>query len=191
MKHRILLRKINSKLNKLLNNIKFRIEAFSFWKIVVLSWVLFGFLSFFFNYIDSNNPLFKMNIFWKITFFSWIIISISFLIILFLIFSFNKKEKIKKQINILFRDYIIILFLSIIIFLLALNNFFVIKWLIIFSSEIFIWNWVIIHFISWIIIFIWSLILKNEYDSSKSTFIQDNTIDETTNKETNNTKLPF
>ena len=182
-------RKIKMFLNQLINNIKFKIEAFSFSKIIILMWVIIGYISIFIPWIKTNTIDLWWNIFNEITYYSWVIISIILTIILFLLFSYNKKEKLKKSTNIIFRDYIIIVFLSIILFLLAINNLWVIAWLQTFSSEIKYWSWIIMLFISSIFLLAWAILLKNE-QASTSIYINDSR-EERNNKSENNTKLPI
>lgn len=184
---RLKFRKIKNFFNKSLNIIKFKIEAFSFAKIVILVWVIIWIISLFMSHI---NPLFP-NIFNKITITSSSIFIISFFIILFLLFSYNKKEKIKKSSNILFRDYIIIIYLSIIIFILTINNLWIILWLETFKSEISYWNWIIMILLSSIFLFIWWVLLKNEYSSWKNIYLNDSPEEKLEEMEKNNTKLPF
>jgi hypothetical protein len=78
-------------------------------------------------HIDSDNKLLQSNIINKITIFELWISGIINVIILFLLFSFQKKETIKKITSIIARDYLIISFLSILLFIVSLNNLFVIK----------------------------------------------------------------
>jgi hypothetical protein len=190
-KSRINSRKIRNFFIKISNNIRFKIESFSFAKIVILVWVLLWYSSLFMKWIDSENKIFISNIFNNITYISSIIFIISLSIILFLLFSINKKEKIKKSTSIVFRDYIIIIFISIIIFTLSINNLWVIIWLDIFSSEVFYWNWVIILIMSSIFIFIWWFLLKNEHYSWDNIYLNDSNEQKSENSEINNTKLPF
>jgi len=184
-------REIKNFSRKLINTIKFKIEAFSFAKIVILVWVIVWFASLFMTWIKSNDTIIISNVFNKITFTSWVIISISLIIILFLLFSYNKKEKIKKSANIIFRDYIIIIYISIILFILWINNLWVVNWLKTFSSWVTYWNWVIIQIISSIFLFIWWFILKNEYFSLNNIYLNDSLDQKQEQTEVNNTKLPF
>lgn len=183
-------RKIRIISNKILNILRFKLESFSFSKIVILVWVVLSYLSLFLTWISSNNEELQSNIFNKITFNSSIIIIIISSIILFLLFSYNKKEKIKKSTNIIFRDYIIISFLSIIMFLLSINNLWVIIWLKTFSSEITYWNWIIINIIASIFLLVWAILSKNDQYSKNNIYINDS-LEEESNKIENNTKLPF
>jgi len=180
-------RKIKNILNKILNIIKFKIEAFSFSKIVIFVWVIIWFISLFMGHI---NPIYS-NIFNKITIISWIFSILILAIISFLLFSYNKKEKIKKSSNILFRDYIIIIFLSIILFILSINNLWIILGLETFDSEIQYWNWVIMLILSSIFLFNWAIILKWEYLSWNNIYMNDSTEQKIEELEKNNTKLPF
>ncbi len=181
------LRKMKNLFSRILNTIKFKIEAFSFSKIIILVWVLIWYSSLFMTHI---NNLYS-NIFNKITFISSIIIIILLTIVLFLLFSYNKKEKIKKSANIIFRDYIIIIFISIILFIISINNLWVIIWLETFNSWVGYWSWVIMIIISSIFIFIWWFLLKNEYYLTKNIYLNDSPEQKIQETEKNNTKLPF
>jgi hypothetical protein len=80
--------------------------------------------------------------------------------------------------------------LSILLFIVSLNNLFVIKWLTTFSSEISIWNWAILLFFSSIVIQIWSILLKNEYNTKQNIILNDSQkIQEIDEKKS--MKLPF
>jgi len=184
-------RKIKAFFTNISNNIKFKIESFSFAKIIILVWVLLWYISLFMKWINSENKIFISNIFNNITYVSSIILIILLSIILFLLFSINKKEKIKKSTSIVFRDYIIIIFISIIIFILAINNLWVIIWLQTFSSEVYYWNWIITMITSAIFIFTWWFLLKNEHYSWDNIYLNDSKEQKSENSEINNTKLPF
>jgi hypothetical protein len=188
---RINSRKIKTFFTNISNNIKFKIESFSFAKIVILVWVLLWYISLFMRWINSENKVFISNIFNNITYISSIIFIISLSIVLFLLFSINKKEKIKKSTSIVFRDYIIIIFISIVIFILAINNLWVIIWLQTFSSEVYYWNWVITMITSAVFIFTWWFLLKNEHYSWDNIYLNDSKEQKSENSEVNNTKLPF
>ena len=180
-------RKIKYIFSKSLNTIKFKIEAFSFSKIIILVWVIIWYLSLFMTHI---NWLYS-NIFNRITFISSIIIILLLTIVVFLLFSYNKKEKIKKSANIIFRDYIIILFISILLFVISINNLWVITGLETFDSSLSYWSWVIMIIISSIFIFIWGFLLKNEYYLTKNIYLNDSKEQKSQDIEKNNTKLPF
>jgi hypothetical protein len=190
-KFRINSRKVRHFFIKISNNIRFKIESFSFAKIVILVWILLWYSSLFMKWIDSENKVFISNIFNDITYISSIIFIISLSIVLFLLFSINKKEKIKKSASIVFRDYIIMIFISIIIFILSINNLWVIVWLQTFSSWVFYWNWVITIIMSSIFIFTWWFLLKNEHYSWDNIYLNDSNEQKSENSEINNTKLPF
>jgi hypothetical protein len=188
---RIKTKKMQNFLKKVINNIKFKIESFSFAKIVILVWTLMWYISLFMKWINSENKHLTSNIFNSITYTSSIILIILLSIILFLLFSFNKKEKIKKTTSIIFRDYVIIVFISIIIFILSINNLGVIIWLQSFSSEISYWAWVVTLIISSIFIFLWALILKKEHYCPNNIYLNDSKEQIIENSEKNNIKLPF
>ena len=73
--------------------------------------------------------------------------------------------------------------------LLALNNIFVINWLKIFYSEVYLWKWAILFLLSSFIIWLGSILLKKEY-YNQNIVINDSTWN-TEEAIKNNTKLPF
>lgn len=188
---RVKMRKIKNLFNNIINSIRFKIESFSFSKIIILMWLVIGYTSIFMKWINSQDESLSSNAFNDVTSVSAYIIVILLFVILFLLFSFNKKEKIKKTTNIIFRDYVIILFISIIIFILAINNLGVLIWLKMFSSEISYWSWIITLIISSIFIFIWGILLKNENHGPSNICLNDSKENLAENSIKNNTKLPF
>jgi len=188
---RIKTRKIKNIFNKIINSIRFKVESFSFPKIIVLMWVLIGFSSLFMKWINSENDSFTSNAFNSVNYISAIIIIFLLLVILFLLFSFNKKEKIKKTTNIIFRDYVIIWFISIIIFILSVSNLWVLIWLNMFSSEVIYWPWVIILIISSFFLFIWWILLQNETSGPNNIYLNDSKENSKNKSIKDNTKLPF
>ena len=188
---RVKTRKLKNLIKNIANNIRFKIESFSFAKIIILMWVLMAYFSLFMKWINSGNKDISSNAFNDITSISAYILIFLLFIILFLLFSFNKKEKIKKTTNIIFRDYIIIIFISIIILLLAINNLWVLLWLKMFSAEIDYWAWIIILIISQIFTFIWAVLLKNEHYCPNNICLNDSREGISENSIKNNTKLPF
>jgi len=183
------LRHLKNSIKKVFNNIKFKIEAFSFSKIIILLWVVFWFISLFMKYSNNNSDI--QNALNNITFFNAIITSIFLFIILFLLFSYNKKEKIKKITSIIFRDYILIIFISIILFILSINNLWLIIWFKSFSSETLYVNWITMSIISSIFLFVWAILLKNDYLWSNNIYLNDSTEHKIISSEKNNTQLPF
>lgn len=188
---RIQTRKINNLIKNIANNIRFKMESFSFAKIVIIMWVLIWYFSMFMNWISSDDKSMVSNAFNDVTLFSVYIIITLLFVILFLLFSLNKKEKIKKTTNIMFRDYVIIIFISIIIFMLSVSNLWALIWLKIFSSEVSYWSWIITIIISSIIMFIWWILLKNDHNCPNNICMNDSKEGLLENSIKNNTKLPF
>jgi len=181
------LRKIRKVINKILVTIKFKIEAFSLPKIIILVWITIWYISLFMPHISPTYT----NIFNKITKISSIIIILILTLNLFLLFSYNKKEKIKKASSIVFRDYIIIIISSIILFILSINNLWFIIWLQTFDSNVSYWNWIIMLILSSIILFIWAILLKQETFLWNNIYMNDSHDIKKEDFSKNNTKLPF
>ncbi len=190
-KSRVKARKLRNLMKNTINSIRFRIESFSFPKILILSWVILGFFSLFMKWINSSDPLISSNSINNVTSFTAYMTMILLFIILFLIFSFNKKEKMKKWSNIIFRDYIIIIFISLILFILSINSIWVITWLNMFSSDISYWWWIIMLLVSSIFLFVWGFLLKNDNSSKNSIYLNDSPDKKPHLWEEKNTKLPF
>ncbi len=140
---------------------------------------------------SNNSSSVIQNTLNNITFFNAIITSILLFIILFLLFSYSKKEKIKKITSIIFRDYILIIFISIIIFILSINNLGIIIWFKSFSSEILYVNWITMSIISSIFLFVWAILLKNDYQWSNNVYLNDSTENKIISSKKDNTQLPF
>ncbi len=188
---RVKTRKIKNFFKHLINYTRFKIESFSFSKIIILMWVLISYFSMFMGWIESTDKSLSSNAFNNITIFSASIITILLFLILFLLFSLNKKEKIKKTTNIIFRDYLIIIFIALVIFILWISNLWVLMWLKMFSSQINHWAWILVLIISSIIIFIWWILLKNENSSTNSIYLNDSKDNSSFESTKSNTKLPF
>ena len=188
---RVKSRKIKKLLSYMTNIFKFKSVSISKAKQTALIWVLVWYLSLFLNWINGASKNFDYNAFNGITWFSWIIIFILLTILLFIILSTNSKEKFKITSNISFDDYKIIKAFSIIIILLSINSLYTIIWLNTFSSDISYWIWVIVSFVSAIVIFISSFTIKKDTTNNKNFYLNDSANEESEIEEKNNMKLPF
>lgn len=112
--------------------------------------------------------------------------------VLFLAFSFDKKEKLKLWVDLNFRDYNAIIWAGILNTILSLHSFVFISWLQAFSSEISIGKWPVISIVWWILISIGGFILKREAKfDNRSVIINDINYKEKDEHSQENMKLPF
>jgi len=161
---RIKNRKLKRFIQKLLTITKFKTFSFSTPKKIILLSIILGILSLFLPWIiiqqeDKTSILLWLN---NITIFSNIVICIIFLILIYLLFSFSSKEKIKILSQLEIKNSHLITTLYFIIILLSINSIFIINWLKIFYSNINFWKWIIILLISWIIWFITSFYINSK-----------------------------
>lgn len=162
----------------------------------IFFWWLFWFISLFFPWIIENSSDWleqkAFNWFDERVWSPWIILSFAFVILIFNLFSKQKKEKFKLYSNFHFSNnsvYINIWILVSVVSILCLNF---VSWLDAYSSLVDIWNWSIICLTWWVTIFFAWLFNKNLIDKTH-TYVNDtdeNDIRENINK-TNNMKLPF
>lgn len=194
------LRKSIYKINKL---IVFKSSHISFWGKISLLWVLICFLSLFMPWVDSiwtiissgslqiNSFMSFSSVLWRI----WFFITITLAIILFSLFSIQKKEKFRYFSLIHISDYFSVISWSIFIFLLSLHSFLLISGLQLFSSEVIYGKWIVLC-ITWsIVMFIGALIIKQEHGKNiKWSYINDSKTQAPQTlqiKEKKNMKLPF
>lgn len=181
----------------------FKSSHISFWGKTALLWTIICMISLFFSWawspwvivsswnlqIDSFTSF--SNILWRI----WYFILITLWLIIFSLFSIERKEKIRYFTLIHISDYISVLIWSIFIFLLSIHSFLLVWGLQLFSSSITYWNGIILC-VTWsLVMFAWSCIMKHEYRKNiKWSYIND--ISTTPENRLNNTqkdnmKLPF
>lgn len=185
----------NRKIKKLLLGIalllKFKTTNFSRNKQLGLIWIIIWIISLFLDWVIS--PLITINngAFNWVTWVNWIIIWLTLLFLTFILFSTNKKEKLKLTTSLSFKDSSVIVSLWFLIVILSLSSLYAINWLKVFSSEVFYGKWVIFSLISWILILISWIITKCEYDKDQKVFLNDS--EDNTSKEASkdNMKLPF
>lgn len=195
-----LIRKNIYKFKKL---IIFKSSHISFWWKISLLWVLICFISLFFPWvwslwtiISSGNLQIESfmsfsSVLWRIGFFIWI----TLLLIIFSLFSIQKKEKFRYFSLIHISDYISTLVWSIFIFLLSIHSFFLIWGLQLFSSNIVYGKWIVLCLTGSFVMFFGVYIMKQEYRKNiKWSYINDVKAqwpDIGNIREKNNMKLPF
>lgn len=184
------------KLSNIKNNIAFKFFNLGYWEIIILIWTLFSFISLYNNWVVEvlDIPiLWNANWFNSRTWSPWYFILIVVVIVIFNMFSRQKKEKMKLYWNIHFDNnwiYINSWILISVISILCINF---ISWLSSIASQYIYWKWPIICLTWWVAIMIWWFLLRENNNFKINTYIND--VDELANKETfkkeNNMKLPF
>ncbi len=194
---------IRKRLHQMKKLIIFKFSHISFWGKISLLWAWICFISLFFPWVSSHWTIISSwdlqiesfvsfsNVLWRVGFF----IIITLLIIIFSIFSIQKKEKLRYLSLIHISEYLSLISGSIFIFLLSIHSFLLISWLQLFSSNIIYGKWIILC-ITWsLVIFSWALLVKQEQrKNTKWSYINDNKTNPLhmwTHKEKDNMKLPF
>lgn len=188
---RIKNRKIKRLIKNIFNYFKLRTINFNNSKKITLIWIITILVSLFLNWTKSTDDKLVFNWLSWLNTFTWIIICILTIFLFFILFSTNKKEKIKKSSNLMIKDYKLINIIWIIIFILVINNIYIIKSLNIFTNNINYWNWIIFTIIWSIFIIYSSFILKKENKKENNLYLNDSEDILAKENEKNNMKLPF
>ncbi len=176
------------------NKIKIKFNAFSFSDLTILIWLSLIIFSIFIPWFTLPYWELTQWIFSKI---NWIVGIISIFLIslnLFILFSIQKKEKIKLFLNNKIEDKIIFIFSSILFIILWFNSLFTIKWLEIINNNIKFHSWLHFYIIATILFSIW--VFFKVKTKEKITLISINESSEKEeedweNKKQNVMKLPF
>lgn len=188
---RIQNRKFKRHLKSIFNYFKLRTINFNSSKKVALIWTITVFISLFLKWTNSSDSNLIFNWLSGINIWTWTIIILLSIFLIFLLFSNNKKEKIKQTSNLMIKDYKIINIIWIILLILSINSIYIIKSLYIFSNDIDYWNWIIFTIIWSLFIIYSSFMLKKENKKENNLYLNDSEEDiEKVNKK-NNMKLPF
>jgi len=184
----------NRKIKKLAwnfaNMMKFKTTNFSSAAKTTFVWVIVWMISLSINWISENQAI-NTWAFNKITWINALFILICLFLSAFIIFSTNKKERLKMFLNISFKDTPILKKLWWLIIILSVSSLYSIVWLSTFSSEIEYSSWIILSISSWIIIFYsWYITKKQELDNTRLYF-QDTDDGSITKEKEDNMKLPF
>lgn len=185
--------RVSKKIFNLFSDIKFKGLNLNNSEKFIFFWWLFSFISLFFPWtIDKNLEQWIFNWFDQKVWNSWIIISIFLLILIFNLFSKQKKEKIKLYSNFHFNDnsvYFNIWLLISIISIICLNF---VSWLKFYSSLVEVWNWSIICLTWGLSILIWGFFNRktNEKINTYINDIDEDDLNQNVDK-TKNMKLPF
>lgn len=192
-RNRILKRKLTS----ILNFLRFNGFDLSLSYKFVLVWFMITTFSLFLPWIDSKNIELVWSAFSSILWITGYVIFAILITILFFVIFKDTQEKIKSILNLIIKDWNLIIFLFIFCLILSINSIYFINWLSVFKQSVIIWIWIIwsiIWEIFWIIW--WYLLLKEK--TKIWIIIEDNSgdylrhiLDKTENQDKNNMKLPF
>ena len=151
--------------------IAFKSSHISFWGKIGLLGVIICFVSLFFPWVSSlwtiissgdlqiDSFMSFSSVLWRIGFFITIVLAI----IVFSIFSIQKKEKFRYFSLINISDYISLISWSIFIFIISIHSFFLIWGLQLFSSNIMYGKGIILCITGALVMFSGALIMKQEY----------------------------
>lgn len=165
------------------------------YKFVVI-WIIMWFISLFLSWVNSTS----LDIWW--TAFSQVLwltgYIIWFFLIINLIFVFNKNtpEKLKSIINLIVKDWNLIIFIFLFNLILTTNTVFFVDWLNTFSEWITIWQGVIFEVIANVFWMIWWYLIliektKTAMFISKDLELDENGLPHNQPTDKNNMKLPF
>lgn len=190
-------RKLKRTLINIVRFIKFESLNISLSYKFVLVWVIIWIISLFMNWVESSSFEITWNAFNSLLWITGYIIFSFLLITLFFIFNKNKQEKVKTILNLIIKDWNLIIFLFLFCLVLTINSIFYINWLNTFKQSIIIWQW-IIFWIIWDVFWLigWYLILK---EKTKTWIIIDDSVEQNPDiysinnwvVDKNNMKLPF
>lgn len=188
---------LKKKLFNILSDIKYKSFNLSNGEKVVFVWLIFSFLSLFFPWVLENDPnlwvdVNTFNWFHEKVWNPWIFIMLIILVVIFNLFSKEKKEKIKLYSNFRFNSNSIYINTWILISLISIICFNFASALSTYSSYIYSGNWPIICLTWWIAVFIGSFLNRNN-NEKLNTYINDTDEGDfrENNERNNNMKLPF
>lgn len=194
-KNRAKTRKFKKQLTWAFEIIKFKWINLSFSKKIILFWSLISLISLFVPWVNSTSQNITWSSFSNLSWKSWYIIILLLFFITFMVFSIQKKEKMKLNSNFHIKDYIIYLISWIIIILLSYISLNFVNWLQALSGDIIYGKWIVLSLIWWIIILVWWFLSKREENKSNGSIFLNDVIGEESAEIDNNTednmKLPF
>ena len=188
--------RLSKKFFNIFSDIKFKGLNLSNSEKFIFFWWLFTLISLFFPWLVekasdwSDEKLYDW--FSEKIWDPWIIISIVLVVLIFNLFSKQKKEKIKLYSNFHFNNnsvYVNTWILISVVSIICLNFVSWLKW---YSSSIENWNWAIICLTWWVAILLWWLFNRknNEKVNTYINDIEEDDLNQNIDK-TNNMKLPF
>lgn len=156
-------RKIKWFLMKIFSIFRFRSVYLHLSEKIILLWNILLFISLFQKWVLRDNSDTSWNAFNSISGNIWYPLVLGTLMIFFFILSKNNQKKLKLHSNISFQNYSLMWFFwifSIISIVIALSF---IHWIDTFSKDIIYWNGLILWLTWWIIITIWSYLMRSHY----------------------------
>lgn len=186
-------RKFRAKIIAFVNLFKFKLFISSKeWKLVLLGCII-SIFSLFMPWMSSTwGEIISSNAFSIKLGYIWFIILLLNLIMIFLVLSNKRKEKLKLNLSLSFRDYFVVNTFSGFILLLCFVSASFIRWLLSFSQNIIIWQW-IIYCLVWTMFSFWGwYLLYKQYKKDYANFIVENSSQVWENvTDDRNMKLPF
>lgn len=187
-------RKLKKTMTQGLQLFKFRSLQITNGEKVIVFWTTLVLLSLFIPWVSSLEWQIQVNSFSNLTWRTGIMLLIICFLLLWMIFSKQKKEKIKMIWNLHFRNYLLWIVGWLFIFISALSSLSYIWWLQTFSSDIIYGQWPVISLVGWIIVFFWAFMLKKEENSGiENIFTEEKNENKNkiNKKQKDNMKLPF
>lgn len=176
-KQRARSRKLRAKILAFINIFRFKFFVASLEGKLVLIWAFISIISLFFPWINSawGEEIIMANAFSVKIWYIWFIIFILNFIMIFLMLSQKRKEKIKLNLSLSFRDHFVVNTFSIFSLLLCFVAWAFTRWLLSFSQNIIIGQWVIFCLV-WTVFSLWGgMLLYKQYKKDYESFIVDNT----------------
>lgn len=180
--------------NNFLKKIKLKYLSLSIAKQIVLIGAILWILSLFFPWIiDKWTEINSWNSFNSITWNIGFIMIFIFLFQFFLVLSNSYKEKLKLYSNIDLKNYFLIIISGIIAIILSIVLVSFVSGLELFSQSIKYGKWPIFCIISWILIIIWWIFMRKDFNKNNSEIIlEEMAKNREKNKQTKeNMELPF
>lgn len=184
-------RKLKAKLNNFIKLFRFKVFYTSTESKIALIWIFISTFSLFIPWVMINESWFS-SFSMKIGHIGFVFLLIN-LIIWFISISNSKKENIKLQMAISFRDHSVLIITSIIALLLTYISVNLIKAYSVYSTWIIVWEGIIYSVIGYIFTLVWGILMYKSYKQEISEIIVENASGEEEYKEIDksNMQLPF
>ncbi len=189
-------RLLKKNLELFFNNTIFKSMNLTISQKIIVFWVFILIFSMFLPWLkDMWENIREWNVFNKVLWINWLIFPIISLIIFFNLFSKKQKNKLKMWTSLTVNDSSLYITLWSIIILLTINSLVIANWLTIFQSEIVSSKWIIFAIISWIMIIVWGIINKKEWNKLDKQIYKNEAYEDFNayekKEQKNNLKLPF
>lgn len=186
-------RKLKQTVIRTLQLFQFKSENLSFSGKIVLFWSIVMLASLFFPWVvDTGESSLQWNAFTSLVWNLGFPLLFLFFVIIFLLFSQTKKERLKLHTNISFQNYAILLNIGLFVVLSGIISLSFINGLKTFEDTLIYGNGIILSICSGIILCYGSILLRKEYKNSNiETFISDTWELKERIIPKNNMKLPF